>query len=194
MSHNLLILETDRLRLSRLRPSDVSALVDLWSDPDVTRYMGGPRDRAKLEANFAEEVKNPFADEYNLWPVEEQTGKVVGDCGLLDKEVDGRAEIELVYVFARSTWGQGYATEMAKALKEHAFEQMGLRRLIALIQPENEESERVAVKVGTHLEKEVIRPGGEVRRVYAMETEAENQATPPAAVTRIVGGTTFERG
>ena len=134
-----------------------------------------------------EELKDPFADEYNTWPVEEkQTGRVVGDCGLLDKEVDGKSEIELVYVFARSTWGQGYATEMASALKEHAFQNMGLRRLIALIEPENEGSEKVALKVGMHLEKEVIRPSGEVRRVYAIETEAENQSVSPDAVSRIV--------
>ena len=44
--------------------------------------MGGSRDRAKLEAILEEELKDPFADEYNLWSVEEkQTGKVVGDCG-----------------------------------------------------------------------------------------------------------------
>jgi len=123
--------------------------------------MGGPRERSKLEAIFEEEIKDPFADEYNLWTVEEKpSGKVVGECGLLDKEVDGRAGVELVYVFARSAWGKGYATEMAAALKKYAFQKMGLRRLIALIEPENEGSERVAVKVGMHLEKEVIRPSG----------------------------------
>ena len=131
-----------------------------------------------------EELKDPFADEYNTWPVEEkQTGRVVGDCGLLDKEVDGREEIELVYVFSRSAWGKGYATEMAGALKKCAFQRMGLRRLIALIGLENEGLERVLVKVGMRLEKEVIRPSGEVRRVYAKEIEAENQVAPLAALT-----------
>jgi len=118
---------------------------------------------------------------------------VVGDCGLLDKKVDGRAEIELVYVFSRSVWGKGYATEMVGALKEYAFQKMGLRRPIALIELENEGSERVAFKVGMHLEKEVIRPSGEVRRVYAIETEAEDEAASPAALTRSEGETTFER-
>jgi len=35
-------------------------------------YMGGPRDRADLEADLAEELEDPFADEYNLWTVEEK--------------------------------------------------------------------------------------------------------------------------
>ena len=42
MGNHLLILETERLRLRHLQPSDVSALIDIWSDPDVMRYMGGP--------------------------------------------------------------------------------------------------------------------------------------------------------
>jgi len=45
---------------------------------------------------------------------------------------------------------------------------MGIGRLIALIEPENGASERVAVKVGMRLEKEVIRPGGEVRKMYVV--------------------------
>lgn len=181
MSNHLTILETERLRLRRLQLSDVSALVDLWRDPDVTRYMGGPRDRAQLEAIFEETAQDPFADRYDLWPVEEkQTGEVIGHCGLLDKEVESKMEVELVYVFARAVWGKGYATEIGKVLKEYAFEQMGLRRLIALIEPENEGSERVAVKVGMHLEKEVVRPGGAVRRVYVIQAEGENGALVPS--------------
>jgi ribosomal-protein-alanine N-acetyltransferase len=58
---------------------------------------------------------------------------------------------------------------MGRALKRYAFEHMGIERLIALIKPENGASERVALKVGMRLEKEVVRPGGAVRKVYAVE-------------------------
>jgi RimJ/RimL family protein N-acetyltransferase len=171
MNNPLIILETERLRLRHLHLADIPALVDLWHDPGVTHYMGGPRDRARLKAIFAEVAKTPLADQYDLWPVEEkQTGKIVGHCGLLDKEVEGKTEIELVYVFAQPVWGKGYATEMAKALKEYAFEQMGIRRLVAIIEPENIGSEKVAVKVGMQLEKEIVRPNEAVRRMYMIET------------------------
>ena len=70
MGKHLLIQETDLLRLTRIRPADVPALVDLWSHPSVTLYMGGPRDRARLEAASAEELEDPSADRYNLWPAE----------------------------------------------------------------------------------------------------------------------------
>lgn len=53
---------------------------------------------------------------------------------------------------------------------------MGIGRLVALIEPQNGASERVAVKVGMRLEQEVIRPGGEVRKVYAV-ARGERNAT-----------------
>lgn len=165
-----IILETERLTLRYQRASDVPALVDLWADPQVTRYLGGPRDRLWLRSEFEETARDPYAERYDLWPViERETGHLVGHCGLLDKEVAGRTEIELIYVLGPSAWGKGYATEMGQALRQYAFEEMGIRRLIALIEPENGASERVAVKIGMWLEKEVVRPGGEVRQVYAVE-------------------------
>lgn len=170
MQNSLFILETERLVLRYQLASDVPFLTDLWADPIVTRYMGGPRDRDWLRSLFEETAKNPKAERYDLWPVvEKDTGRVVGHCGLLDKEVEDRAEIELSYVFSPAVWGKGYATEIAAAIKQWAMEKIGLKRLIALIEPENAASERVAIKIGMHLEKETIRPGGARRRVYVVE-------------------------
>lgn len=167
---SLIVLETERLLLRRQQASDVPPLVDLWSDPEVTRYLGGPRDRDWLRGEFEETARAPFGERYDLWPlVEKETGEVVGHCGLLEKDIEGQAEIELTYVFARSAWGKGYATEIGRALKDYAFGELGLERLIALIEPENVASERVARKVGMRFDREVIRPGGVLRRVYVVE-------------------------
>ncbi len=165
-----IILETKRLILRYQQASDVAFLVALWADPEVTRCVGGPRDRERLRSVFEETARNPYAERYDLWPViEVETGQLVGHCGLLDKEVEGRTEIELAYMLASSAWGKGYATEMGRALVRYAFEELGIERLIALIEPGNAASERVAVKIGMRMEREVIRPGGEVRKVYAVE-------------------------
>jgi ribosomal-protein-alanine N-acetyltransferase len=175
-----IILETDRLILRVQRASDIPALVDLWSDPQVTRHLGGPRDREWLRSELEQVAEDPYAERHDLWPViERATGRVVGDCGLLEKEVAGRAEIELIYVLAAWAWGKGYATEIGQALKRHAFEEMGIKRLIALIEPENAASERVAVKIGMRLEEEVVRPGGALRKVYAVERGDRRAAAQP---------------
>ena len=148
----------------------MTPLVDLWADPDVTRHLGGPRDRDWLRGVFEETACAPFADRYDLWPVvEKETGKVVGHCGLLEKDVEGEAEIELTYVFSRSAWGKGYATEIGRALRDHAFDKLRIGRLIALIEPENVVSECVARKIGMRFDREVIRPGGALRKVYVVE-------------------------
>ena len=95
----------------------------------------------------------------------------MGHCGLLEKEVEGNTEIELVYVLAPTVWGRGYATEIGNALKRYAFGEMSIRRLIALIEPRNTPSEKVAVKIGMRLEKEVTRHGGGIRKMYVIESK-----------------------
>ena len=170
MNKQMTILQTERLHLKRLEHTDVSDLIELWCDPDVTKYLGGPRDRTKIKTIFEEDVKDPFAEQYDLWTVEEKQSKeVVGDCGLLEKEVDGKNEVEVIYIFKSSAWGKGYATEIGQALIRYAFEKMELERVIALIEPENEASERVALKIGMSFEKEVVRPGGAKRKIYVIE-------------------------
>ena len=163
------ILETERLILWPVEEQDIPALVDLWCDPEVTCFMGGPRDPEKLKVIFEMNAADPFADTYDMYPVEEKaSGSIIGHCGLLDKEVDGEIEIELVYVLARSAWGNGYATEISKAIIEHAFKVMGVTRLIALVDRNNKASEKVAARLGMQKENEVIRPGGEPRQVYVL--------------------------
>ena len=164
------ILETKRLILRRQQAADVAFLTNLWADPEVTRYIGGPRERDWLQSEFEATAANSFAEQYDLWPVvEKETGQVIGHCGLLDKDVDGKTEIELNYILSPAVWGKGYATEIGQAIKQLAFGKMGIKRLIALIEPKNRASEQVAVKVGMSLEKEIVRPGGALRKVYVVE-------------------------
>lgn len=162
-------IETERLLLRSLRTDDAQALATLWADPKVTQYMGGPRDREKIRQGFEEDAELSPPPEIDLWPVvEKASGQIIGHCGLIDKEVDGQAEFELIYVFAPSVWGKGYATEAASAVKNYAFEELGLERIVSLIDPRNAASERVAIKIGMQFEKETLRPSRKTLRVYAL--------------------------
>jgi ribosomal-protein-alanine N-acetyltransferase len=170
-------IETPRLLVRSLMVSDAGPLATLWADPEVTRYMGGPRNRDDIRVSLEEDAALTPTEKDDLWPViEKATGTVIGHCGLLDKEVDGQDEVELVYVLARSAWGKGYATEAAQALRGYAFGALGLKRIISLIEPDNAPSERVATKVGMRLEKETVRPGGRLMRVYAVSADEINVA------------------
>jgi len=166
-------LETPRLLLRPLQASDVDVLIALWADPTVTRYMGGPRQTETVRRILEDELRNGSVDTFGFCPVVEKTsGRVIGDCGLTKKDVDGRDEVELVYVFAADAWGRGYATEAACVLRDYALGHLRVPRLIALIDPENTASARVAEKVGLQFEKAVVRPGGILRHVYAMQGRA----------------------
>jgi len=163
------MIETARLLIRPLAASDAEPLAALWSDPAVTRYMGGPRDAATVRRQLGEDARARTVRRLDLWPVvEKATGQTIGDCGLTEKDVDGKKEIELVYVLMSSAWGRGLATEAAAAIRDYAFQHLALPRLIALIDPENAASARVAEKVGMHLERETRRAGGKTMHIYAM--------------------------
>lgn len=161
-------IETPRLLIRSLQLSDVEQMAAIWADPQVTHFMGGPRDPAEIQRLLEEEALLPVRPEIDLWPVvEKSSGRAIGHCGLVEKEVDEESEVEVIYVFERQSWGKGDATEAASAIMTYAFDELGLPRLIALIDPRNVASERVAIKLGMSLEKETTRPSGKVMLVYA---------------------------
>jgi RimJ/RimL family protein N-acetyltransferase len=92
--------------------------------------------------------------------VEQSTRAVIGYCGLFFfPEVNGQPEVEIGYRLARSAWGQGYATEAALAIRDFAFASLSIKRLIAIIDPSNLASLRVAQKLGMQYESEVMLEG-----------------------------------
>ena len=70
--------------------------------------------------------------------------------------VDGVEEIEIGYRLDPKYWGRGLATEAAEAVRDHAFNDLGLGHVISLIHPNNIASRRVAEKNGMTVEKETI--------------------------------------
>ena len=141
------MLETGRLRLRRLRPSDEPALVALDSDVEVMRYIGS---RGGTPEEIVERVRQRIGADHGAlgwWIVEGRADHGFhGIAGLLP--MPEGADIELAYRFARATWGRGIATEAAVALTDYAFGRVGLARLVAVTFPENTPSQRVLEKVG----------------------------------------------
>lgn len=166
------IAQTPRLVIGRLRLEHIEPLCGIWCDPAVTKFMGGPRDWAKVREALTEELKGT-PETYTLWPVvEKATGEVVGDCGLLEKEQDGRKEIELVYVIGSAHQQRGYGFEAAAAIRDYAFTRLNLDRLVALIEPSNEPSRGLAEKLGFAAGPTVTRPSGDQRVLYVLERPA----------------------
>ncbi len=86
--------------------------------------------------------------------------EVIGYCGLFYfPDLGGQPEIEIGYRLARSAWGLGYATEAAHAVRDYAFSTLGMKRLIAMIDPSNIASIHVAEKIGMQYEKDIMLEG-----------------------------------
>ncbi|MBT3320461.1 MAG: GNAT family N-acetyltransferase [Clostridia bacterium] len=165
-----IILETERMILRYQKAGDVEFLASLWSDKRVAQFTGSAHTKEWLCEEFEKTAEDPLAEKYDLWVVQDkQSGELLGHCGFIDKEVEGQTEYDICYFFAPKHWGKGLASEMALALKEYAFGDLGLKRIIALINPENVASAIVAKRIGMSLEKTIERDGGTVRDMYSIE-------------------------
>ena len=151
------ILETPRLMLRRLVPSDLDSLFALYSDAEVRRYF--PEGTLTYEET-REELEwflngHPQHPELGLWAtIHKGNQQMIGRCGLLPWTIDGRPEVEVAYMLARAYWGQGLGTEAARAILDYGFECLGLSRLICLIDSENHASIKVARNIGMTFERE----------------------------------------
>jgi RimJ/RimL family protein N-acetyltransferase len=91
-----------------------------------------------------------------LWlVVDRASGDKVGQVGLAWQDVEGRRLPEIGWLVRRAWWRRGIATEAAIGVRDNAFTEHGLDRVISLIRPVNEPSQGVARKVGMHPVREV---------------------------------------
>ena len=138
-------------------PDDVLALALVLSDPETMRFYPAPFDRAGVEQWIARNRQRYAKDGHGLWAmVLKAGGEMVGDCGLTLQAVDGLDEVEVGYHVRRDLWGQGLATEAARACRDFGFARLPVERIISLIRPENLPSRRVAEKNGMTVWKEIL--------------------------------------
>lgn len=151
------ILQTSRLILREFVPEDADALARVISDAETMKFYPTPFDRAAVEEWIERNIQRYRNDGHGLWAmVLKSTGEFIGDCGLMVQTVDGSNEIEIGYHVRRDLWGQGLATEAARACRDYGFVCLRATRLISLIRPENLQSRRVAEKNGLTIWKEVM--------------------------------------
>jgi len=170
------ILATTHLRLRYQRKEDTSFLLDLWTDPEMTKYTGGPRGKDLLLNEFRKVAHNPREEEYDLWIlVNKESNELVGQAGFIPKTIEQEVFIELNYYIRKAEWGKGYGTEIADKLKEYAFKVKGQESIIAIIGKGNEASKRVAEKIGMRYWKTVERESGE-KLIYRVDKEGTRTA------------------
>jgi RimJ/RimL family protein N-acetyltransferase len=151
------VIDTGRLILRRFTLDDLQAFYQLASRPEIIRYAQSTPVASLEEARELMKAA-PFHDYaaygYGRFAcVWKETGDVIGFSGL--KFVPEISDTELGYRFFPEYWGTGLATEAGRASIEFARADLGLKRLVAMVHPENVASARVVEKLGFSIERKL---------------------------------------
>jgi RimJ/RimL family protein N-acetyltransferase len=161
-------IETERLILRRLREGDADALVELFNDPEVRRFIAvkQPYTRGDALARIRMDQHEWNELGHRIVAIEERsTGRFAGRVMLLDWPQF--RETEVGWTLLAEARGKGIATEAARALADWGFANLEVPYLISLIDPANEPSKAVADRLGMS----VLRHDeldGEPHLVYAL--------------------------
>jgi RimJ/RimL family protein N-acetyltransferase len=154
-------IETERLLLRVPRPEDAAGARALLGDPDVMRFLGGatvpaedvPAVVVRWIARWDDNGCGPFSI------LRREDGRWLGRAGVLVWDVrtwthttfasaGEHAQPELGWALASEHWGRGYATEAALAVRDWAYGERNIERLVSVIAPDNDRSQRLALRLG----------------------------------------------
>lgn len=151
------VLETDRLVLSHLALDDAPFILELLNDPSFIRFIG---DRGVRTVDDAREyiLNGPVAsyaqNGFGLYLTAlKATGESVGICGLVKRE--SLADVDIGFAFLPQFTGMGYGVEAGTAVLIHAYNDLNLKRIVAITLPDNVRSMRLLEKLGLHFERMV---------------------------------------
>ena len=142
-------LRSARLMLRRFTPADLPLLVQLNSDPQVMRWLGG----VMRPEQTADMLQTRILDYYEQNPGLGVWATMLRDSGEcigfhLLNNIQGETQIQVGYRLFPRRWGRGYATEMTSALLDYGYRRLGLERIAAITALENQASQRVLLKAG----------------------------------------------
>ena len=149
------VLETERLTLRRLVPDDAEFMLRLLNDPDWIRFIG---DRGVRSVDGARDylANGPIAmyvlQGFGLYLVELKDGALpIGICGLIKRA--GLDDPDLGFAYLPQFRGQGYGVESAQAVLDYGRKVLGMRRVVAITSPDNQDSIKLLQRIGFRFER-----------------------------------------
>ncbi|MBS2024596.1 MAG: GNAT family N-acetyltransferase [Deltaproteobacteria bacterium] len=138
---------TARLSLTPLTPADFDELIAVYRKPTVMRYIEPGRSEQKIREGFARHLAAQAKLGFASFVARGRDTRALVGNGLLFERTPG-APMELGYMLDEPYWGQGYASELCRALMSLAFDQLHLPRVIAGVLDGNVASIQVLLKLG----------------------------------------------
>jgi RimJ/RimL family protein N-acetyltransferase len=142
-------LESERLFIREWEPADRPAFTAIMQDREVMEHLhaGLPYSETEVDDWLARQARQ--LAEYGICMgalCEKATGAIVGISGTQPLGTTG--DLEIGWILAKDTWGRGYATEAGAMAMRHVLETLQRPRVVAIIDPANEPSKRVAARLG----------------------------------------------
>jgi [ribosomal protein S5]-alanine N-acetyltransferase len=152
--------QTAHLTCERLRPDHLAEVLILLRDPRVARTLcpaGEPPTEAEVIVSLGDKLAHWDRHGFGIWQLYDRaSGTMVGRSGLQHTFVAGANEVEVGWAIVPERWGEGLATELARAAVDVAFRDLGLTDVVAFTLPDNLASRRVMEKTGFSLEREIV--------------------------------------
>ena len=182
-------LHTERLLLTPLAPTDLDLDLEMWTDPEVVKYVCDVMTEAEIRAEMPDVYKRGGNGGIGIWCITDRsTGEKLGSTYLLPMPIDeddtdyslvvmGQmpdADIEIGFFFKRTAWGRGYATEVCKRVLQFAFQEVSLDEVVASVEEDNVASRKVLEKSGL-LHRGRTRSYGKDSPIYRITRDEWNE-------------------
>ena len=143
------IFETKRLILREMTTADLPALRDIVQDEQTMLAWGGAMNEEETVKGLEKQLASYRENGFGRWAVIlKETGALIGMCGLQWIDTDKDTVLEIGYLFNRTYWHNGYATEAAIACKRYAFDALKHDEVFSIIRDINYASMNVAIRTG----------------------------------------------
>jgi len=164
-----LTFESERMAFKPLAEDDLPLAIELWTDPEITKFVGGTTPEETLRRDHHRYMRRCAGGVIGIWTLtphnqNEKIGTAIllpmptelndTDWDLVTGDGLPNAQIEVGYILKKSAWGRGYATEACTRLIEFGFHNSDLDEIVASIDRENIASRNVLLKSG-------LKPDGE---------------------------------
>lgn len=178
MTPAVMCIQTERLLLREFEPDDWTAVHAYQSNPRYLRYYTW-NDRAETDVQkfvqmFLDWQKERPRTKFQLAVTLKSENKLIGSCGIRVND-PAQQEANIGYELDSRYWGQGYATEAARAILQFGFAKLGMRRIWAEFIADNVGSARVLAKIRMRLtaresKKEWIKGVWRDNLIYAIQS------------------------
>lgn len=145
------IIETERLILRTWKEEDIKPYFDINRDVKVIEFLWGPLTLEQVTDFISAQNKQQEQYDYTLWAAElKSTNALIGFIGLnyTDWKAHFTPAVEVGWRLGSQYWGNGYATEGAKAALEYGFNKVGLTEIVSFTVPANIKSIKVMERIG----------------------------------------------